>query len=701
MLQHAFRAVVKPLMRSAKTFATASKFHVPTRRTLFTHQVNRRVLGHGSSPFSLDSTMFRTLTTDASGLTNNGSQEKQNGIFDPKTQVARDALENAKTALSEAEKKRDAAKEKWINATDEETKRVFLGVFKDAQEAVKDAQEAVKDAQKTYDLHVRGLANGNGQRIWERVENMDSYPAELLKAYHGTKELEKLEEELGGELAPGTWSSCGNVEHLGAGVFHAPNTPPIDTDSSQGMSSTLTRRETRWMARATTDALSVKRRVVVTGQPGSGKTRGGATATIQELLALDTKSVLRVGYKEDRVYKFELDDDTGQYTTWKFTGPIDSWTSTPEAQDDIGDTVAVVDPPESGAYRWMAPCRCAKLVSNNEKKHFHNVYKDGELLVTQMPTVEETLAAISALWTSNTAHPGDEKEPSNEAKEEEIRRRIKLVGTSWRNIFNWVNFESEVTAIMDTAFHRGVNLTPAELRTYYPGGLGPTTESRSVASASSKLFWVNPGNRGTSGDDDWTPRRARGKDSVELVMIPLARAVLSETLTEILETWGNEQWSEFEEACFRMMVDGLDTVAMQSSPKTPVKPQSISETFDLLKTLRDDDNTVVRASKNFPVLDFATSRTAISNAKVGKGQTETAMNALASFVLGIGVATENEDGTVKMEDTEFKAKLAILRNSNAHKHKLKPLHTQMELKKMTPQERARAKKRQQSLQDLW
>ena len=98
MLQHAFRAVVKPLMRSAKAFATASKFHVPTRRTLFTHQVDRRVLGHGSSPFSLDSTMLRTLTTDASGLTNNGSQEKHGGIDDPKTQVARDALENAKTS---------------------------------------------------------------------------------------------------------------------------------------------------------------------------------------------------------------------------------------------------------------------------------------------------------------------------------------------------------------------------------------------------------------------------------------------------------------------------------------------------------------------------------------------------------------------------------------------------------------------------
>ena len=77
------------------------------------------------------------------------------------------------------------------------------------------------------------------------------------------------------------------------------------------------------------------------------------------------------------------------------------------------------------------------------------------------------------------------------------------------------------------------------------------------------------------------------------------------------------------------------------------------------------------------------------------------MNALARFVLGIGVATENEDGTMKMEDTEFKAKLAVLRNSDTLKHKLKPLHTQMELKIMTPQERARAKKRQQSLHDLW
>ena len=154
MLQHAFRAVVKPLMRSAKAFATASKFHVPTRRTLFTHQVNRRVLGSGSSPFSLDSTMFRTRTTDASGLANNGSQEKQNGTEDSKTQVARDALERAETALSEAEKKRDAAEEKWV-ARDEPHSGFYFN-------ALNAAQAAVERAQETYDLHVRGLANGNG-----------------------------------------------------------------------------------------------------------------------------------------------------------------------------------------------------------------------------------------------------------------------------------------------------------------------------------------------------------------------------------------------------------------------------------------------------------------------------------------------------------------------------------------------------------
>ena len=278
---------------------------------------------------------------------------------------------------------------KWV-ARDEPDSGFYFNALNAAQEAVKDAQEGVKDAQaaveraqKTYDLHIRGLANGNGQGIWERVENMDRYPAELLKAYHGTKELEKLEEELGGELAPGTWSSCGNVEHLGAGVFHAPNTPPIDTDSLEGMSSTLTRRETRWMARATADALSVKRRVVVTGQPGSGKTRGGATATIQELLALE-KTVLRVGYKERRAYKFERDDDTGRYTAWEFTGAIDAWASTPEAKDQSGDTVAVVDPPESGAYVWMAPTCGWRLV----------------LVVNMSPTMRKSISTTSTRMAS-------------------------------------------------------------------------------------------------------------------------------------------------------------------------------------------------------------------------------------------------------------------------------------------------------------
>ena len=137
---------------------------------------------------------------------------------------------------------------------------------------------AVNDARSTVNkLLLAAAGNDSNKEEWIRVEEMDSYVAELLKAHRASIELEELEATSGDELARDTVSSCGSVEHFGAGVFLAPHTPPINPDSAAvSGQATLTRRETRFMARAAVDAVfddRSKHKVIVVGQPGTGKTR--------------------------------------------------------------------------------------------------------------------------------------------------------------------------------------------------------------------------------------------------------------------------------------------------------------------------------------------------------------------------------------------------------------------------------------------
>ena len=137
---------------------------------------------------------------------------------------------------------------------------------------------AVNDARSTVNkLLLAAAGNDSNKEEWIRVEEMDSYVAELLKAHRASIELEELETTSGDELAPDTVSSSGSVEHLCAGVFLAPHTPPIDPDSATvSGQATLTRRETRFMARAAVGAVfdaRSKHKVIVVGQPGTGKTR--------------------------------------------------------------------------------------------------------------------------------------------------------------------------------------------------------------------------------------------------------------------------------------------------------------------------------------------------------------------------------------------------------------------------------------------
>ena len=168
---------------------------------------------------------------------------------------------------------RDAARKEGFGAGQPKD-GYFQRHLDSAQRAVTDAQSIVTGAQSTVNQLILAAA---GKEEWVRIEGMDCHVVWLRKACRASIQLEELQATSRNELAHGTVSSCGSVEHFGAGVFLAPHTPPINPDSAAvSGQATLTRRETRFMARAAVDAVfddRSKHKVIVVGQPGTGKTR--------------------------------------------------------------------------------------------------------------------------------------------------------------------------------------------------------------------------------------------------------------------------------------------------------------------------------------------------------------------------------------------------------------------------------------------
>jgi hypothetical protein len=144
---------------------------------------------------------------------------------------------------------------------------------------------------------------------------MDAYAAELVRAHEGSLELEQLYLDEGDALPVGHTSANEAVEHLGAGVFLEKDTLAIDPDSKSDDPRTITRSELREVTREALHLVEhdveAKGLVLVAGHPGTGKTRGGLTYTLQQLLWRG-EAVLRVGYKDGRVYAF-LPNEKGVY----------------------------------------------------------------------------------------------------------------------------------------------------------------------------------------------------------------------------------------------------------------------------------------------------------------------------------------------------------------------------------------------------
>jgi hypothetical protein len=167
-----------------------------------------------------------------------------------------------------------------------------------------------------------GMTNGD-RVVWSRDPACDAYAEEQLEMHAACV---KLEEALCArvEHASAARAAHNKIEHLGAGVIVQRGVHAIDVDSRL-LSHTITRREQRHMAQLAIKAVrdpESKGKVVVIGQPGIGKTRGGLTYTLQLLLA-EGKAVMRVGYKTNEVHLFLPRRGQKGHTT--FRGKADEW----------------------------------------------------------------------------------------------------------------------------------------------------------------------------------------------------------------------------------------------------------------------------------------------------------------------------------------------------------------------------------------
>ena len=429
---------------------------------------------------------------------------------------------------------------------------------------------------------------------WKRIVHYDSLAKELVDLH---AELRDALTEGGGNSSAAQGKNH-LVEHLDNGVYVQYNKYGLDRDAAKVLPATIIREESRSIVHYALDALRSEFAVCVTGHPGIGKTRGCMMYAIQCLLHRKA-AVLYVGNKSDKMLLF-LPGDGGTYRVWRTRA--DKFRETRLALDMR--VVAVIDPPEEGSYSSMGECRVLKFVSNNAENHFRNWKKDGVLFVTSMPSSEEVVAMTKVLWNGKTTpHPWQRGElDTEERKVAEVRKRIELVGSIPRLVFDSVSFRDAVKECLNGAAEAAEELTDAALYKALRGKYSSFIEKHS-ASESSRILFLNPE---THHHETW---RDRQMSQIVFQLTPIAEFVLRDRLQKSIVSLRTDN---FEEFAFDWL---CQTEGRQ--PEIQYKRNGVQgAAYQRIACLKSDERRVYRpVVKNFPFIDFATSNVTWFNAK--------------------------------------------------------------------------------------
>lgn len=315
-------------------------------------------------------------------------------------------------------------------------------------------------------------------------------------------------------------------------------------------------------------------------------------------------AVLYVGYKSEEMLLF-LPGEDGKYRVWRTLSAM--FSNTMLKLDSR--VVAVIDPPERGAYSARAACRVVMFASNNAKKHFENWEKDGVLLVTSMPLKWEVLAMViflwnevstPSMWSSHWWQVG--KINSLEEKIGEIEKRIDLVGPIPRLVFSSQLFQGAINECLSGAVNAAADVSDSELYKALCGRYSPFI-GKHPASVSSRIFFLN------SKPRQYRTWRGREIDRITLQLSPLAAHVLQDRLLDRITTLRGLPFEDFayDVLCERMGLEADTERSGDSSWQDGIRR--------LVALLRNDDVLFRPGSSNFPLIDFASFITEWYNAK--------------------------------------------------------------------------------------
>ena len=278
---------------------------------------------------------------------------------------------------------------------------------------------------------------------WTKDPGAARWANELVGLYGQARDMEEPGEIVGAV-------ADGEVVHIGEDILALGMTVGIDTDSIESeVKAIFLRKEQREAACIAVDAEEARRKVVVTGSPGAGKTFGLMAAVVAEEL-LRGKTVVRVSHSPGVMHLLvPKKADDGDIIVEAWSAPFSGnrlFDGTGLMLDDR--VVAVVDPPEGGHKGSLiaAICRVILVPSDNRDRHYLNWYKNGVVFYVDPPTLEEAEKHSFFMWSSKSQAPTTTLLTGDDLYKE-IRRRILIVGPFPRYILGWDYFKERVTAI--------------------------------------------------------------------------------------------------------------------------------------------------------------------------------------------------------------------------------------------------------------
>ena len=486
---------------------------------------------------------------------------------------------------------------------------------------------------------------------WDRAEEYDSFASELIDLHACSLQMEQAYSVEGAELPVGKKISRNKrtVTHLGQGVFVQDNTIGIDPDS-QRHPKTITTEEIRCFSRHcldnSTDDYSL---VIGTGHPGIGKTRGALAYTLQELLWRG-EAVMRVSYKNMFAVLFLPGKSVAHdYRVWSCRAEEWMLSNLCGKFGKPSSLFVLIDPPEKPQYGREANCHVIEYASNNDERHIKNANKDGKVFVMKMPRLDEILCMEEVLYDETEFYIERENIAlSKQERLEELCKRCSLVGCIPRIVFRGSQFRTALVEISSNASTLCGESHFKNLLRIYRGGLPGMTKG--VVSAMSRFFFVEPS--------------TKSREIADMFLNPATSYYIRNALQEQMASLDGNQAFLFEDVCALLLKGGI----WQNETLPPRQIQcgaNLAHTTKLILGL-SNEQTLVRASNCYPVLDFATSPKKWYNAKVGESNVKVSLSAFVTLMCNLGFA--GIDGQNRLVSTLIDGKreisLIMIRNSS-------------------------------------